>query len=202
MKNTIFLLFISLLFIGCSTGSLNISKNKELIFTYDSSNIMLGNKITDTDFLNIKDLFVTRYKLQNIDGRVLFYEDARTALEYEFNFGGLYTVMYLFDNSQEYYEVYRRNNSRLVQIKLKDARYLNVLIQSSDTQVYSFAYGFSNEEFLKLAQTIKRKDEDKIALLRYKGIVFDSSSEPLSNWSDEVVYFAPLITPLRSLGRH
>ena len=53
-------------------------------------------ELENEKLLNFKDLFVEQYKLENQKGNVLFYEDARTTLDFEFNFGALYTVMYIF----------------------------------------------------------------------------------------------------------
>jgi len=163
--------------------------------------MLLSNTVVDTKSLNYKDLFINIYKLKDSNGRVLFYEDAKTELNFEFNFSELYTVMYVFDDAQEYEEVYKRNNLSFVQIKLKDKRYLNVIIQASDTQEYSFVYGFSNEEFLKLAKSVVLKDDKKDLVLKYKGVVFDANAKSLSEWNDKLVYFTPLITPLRVMGR-
>ncbi len=199
MKNIILIILSLFVLVGCSTSSLKLNKSDELVLKYSSENILFTNKVLDSKLLNFKDLFVTMYKLKDEDGRVLFYEDVRTAQEFEFNYGGLYTVMHIFDNRKKYDEVYRRNNLRLVQFKLDSSTYLNVLIQASDTQIYSYVYGFSNEEFLKIAQMVKVKDDDELGELKHEGIVLNDASKPLSNWNDKMVYFTPLITPLRGV---
>ena len=201
MKNFILSIFILFLFSGCSTSSLEIDKNNDLMLKYSSSDIRLTNKILDTKLLNFKDLFVTIYKLQGENNKILFYEDARTALNFEFNFGGLYSVMYIFDNSQKFYELYQRNNLRLVQIKLKDSGYLNVMIQSSSVGIYSYVYGFSNKEFIDIANRVKLKESDVLGVLEHEGITFTHNSKAMSNWNDLMVYFTPLIIPVRELGR-
>ena len=138
--------------------------------------------------------------MENQEGRILFYEEARTELNYEFNFGGLYTVMYIFDDAQKYEEVYRKNNLRMVQIELKDKTRVNVLIQASDTQIISYVYGFSNHEFIKLARELAIDSDTEVKQLTYQGITLTKSQKPVTNWNDKIVYFAPLITPLRMMG--
>ena len=199
MKNLILILLSMFIIGGCSTGSLKLNKAEELLLNYNSE-IMLTSKVVNSKLLNFKDLFVTIYKLQDEDGRVLFYEEASTALNFEFRYGGLYSAMYIFNDVREYYEVYKQNNLRLVQFKLKNSKYLNVLIQASDSQLYSYVYGFSNEEFLKIAKSIKVKEDNKLGELKHEGVVFDKGSKPLSDWNDTMVYFTPLITPLREMG--
>jgi hypothetical protein len=200
MKNLI-LIFLSIFVLaGCSTSSLKLNKDKELVLKYSSSDLLLTNKVIDSSFLNFKDLFVTIYKLEDENGRVLFYEDARTELNFEFRHRGLYTVMYVFDDRKKYNVIYRRNNLKLVQFPLKDKTYLNVMIQASDSQIYSYAYGFSNKEFMEIANKIKVKESDELGELKHEGLVLESSSKALSNWNDKLVYFTPLISPLRSMG--
>lgn len=200
MKNLILIFLTLIILVGCSTSSLKLNKDKELVLKYNSSDLLLANKIIDSSFLNFKDLFVTIYKLEDENGRVLFYEDARTSLNFEFVERGLYSVMYIFNNIQRYDIVYERSNLKLVQFALKDKRYLNVMIQASDSQMYSYAYGFSNKEFMEIAKKIKTNDSDKIKELKHEGLVFNNTSEAISNWNDRLVFFTPLITPLRSMS--
>ena len=157
MKKIIFTLIISILFIGCATSSLNITKDKKAVLNYDSQQYLLSTQILSSKSLNFKDLLVDQYKLKSTNNNVLFYEHGSTALNFEFNFGGLYTVMCVFDDAQKYEQLYKRNNLRMVQIKLKDNRYVNVIIQASDTQNYTFVYGFSNDEFIRIYKKIRRK---------------------------------------------
>ncbi|MBL0709074.1 MAG: hypothetical protein JJW00_08510 [Sulfurimonas sp.] len=197
MKNIILILSMMLMFSGCLSSSLKLDKNDNLVLKYNSKNLELANSVKERKSLNFKDLFVTIYKLQNKQGRVLFYEEAQTDESFEFNYGGLYTLMYVFDDRLEYEEVYKRNNLRLVQLKLKNSSYLNVMIQDGDTQSYTFSYGFSNKEFLSIAKKIKVKEEEKIKKLKYEAITFSESSKPLSNWNDILIFFTPLIVPFR-----
>lgn len=201
MKKIVWILFILLAFLGCSRSSLQLHKSEKLILDYNKKEFLLTNKIEKQKSLNYKDLFIEQYKLSDKSGRVLFYEDVRTALDYELNFGGLYTIMYVFDNSKKYTEVYRRNNLRLVQLELKNSKYVNILLQASDTQVISYVYGFSNYEFLELAKKLKADDKTEIKRLQYEGLSLSVSDAPLSNWNDKLVFFTPLITPFRSLGK-
>lgn len=200
MKIIILSLLTLFAFTGCFTSSLSLSKEKELVLKYDANEMLLSSEVLSSELLNFKDLFVSRYKLKSADGGTLFYELAKTSLAFEFSYSGLYTVMYIFDNSKEYEEVLCKNNLTLVQVKLKDARYLNVLIQASDTQVYSYVYGFSNDEFLSMANSIFKKNELKIEKLKFEGITFAKEQIPITNWSDEVVFFTPLIMPFRAYG--
>ncbi|EQB40502.1 hypothetical protein M947_01505 [Sulfurimonas hongkongensis] len=200
MRSFILSLFTLFIFNGCFTSSLSLKNENELVLKHDESELILSNEIVSSELLNFKDLYVSRYKLQDKNTRTLFYEVANTNMNFEFNYGGLYTVMYVFDNSQKYESVCEKNNLYLVQIKLKDASYLNVIIQASDSQLYTFTYGFSNEEFLKIANGLIEEENLKIKELKYDAITFNPSDSPASNWSDVIVFFTPLITPYRALN--
>jgi hypothetical protein len=200
MKKIILMILSVFLFVGCSTSSLRLESDGVLNLSYDSNIYPIGSKVLHKDLLNFKDLYVYQYKLESESGEVVFYEDARTSLNFEFNFGGLYTVLYIFDDAREYEELYQRNNLRMVQIKLKDGSYVNVIIQASDTQEYSYVYGFSNKEFMKIYETLKGKDSEN-KVLKYEAITFDKKTKNITNWNDKLVYFTPLITPLRIMGR-
>jgi len=200
MTKIILLIFTVIFFTGCTTSSLKLNKSEELVFNYNSTEYLLTNNIESKELQNYKDLFVYQYKLVNEQGRVLFYENARTELNYEFNFGGLYTVMYLFNDSQEYEEVFSKNNLRLVQLTLKDKTHVNVLIQASDTQIYSYVYGFSNHEFINLARKLRTDGDVEIKRLKYQGVSLSLSQDPITTWNDKLVYFTPLIRPLLGMG--
>lgn len=200
MKKVILLLLIGVMFVGCSYSSLKLNKKEELVFTSNSNEFLLSNAIVEHKSLNFKDLFVKQHKLKNQGARVLFYEEVRTELNFEFNFNALYTVMYIFNDAQKYEEVYRDNNLRLVQLELKDKSLVNILIQASDTQVISYVYGFSNEEFLQLATELSETSGKEVKQLKHKGTTLTKSKKPITNWNDKLVFFTPLIMPLRTMG--
>ena len=197
-KIVLFLISI-LLFSGCSSSSLKLNK-KELLFQHNSNTILFSNSIVEHKLLNYKELFINQYKLEDQSGRVLFYEDARTTLEFEFNFSDLYTVMYIFNDAQEYEVIYSKNNLQLLQLKLKSNKYVNILIQASDTQIISYVYGFSNDEFLDLKRELLENSDEEITQLKYQGVELSKSQPPLTNWNDKMVYFTPLITPFRLMS--
>ncbi len=196
----ILLLLLGTLFVGCVNSSLNLNKKEELLFNYNTKSFLLSNSVSEHNLLNYKDLFVNQYKLEDKSGRVLFYEAVSTDVDYEFNFGALYTVMYIFSDAQEYEELYRKNNLRLVQLKLKNRESVNVLIQGNDAQEISYVYGFSNYEFTQLAKKLPRDSNGEVKRLPYQAISLNKSQEPVTNWNDYMVFFTPLITPLRVMG--
>ena len=198
MKNMIFTFLIALFFSACASSSLNLSKSGELKLNHSDKVYTLGLDAHYDNYLNFKDLFVKQYTIENHNKSLLFYEKLQTNMSFEFNFGGLSTVMYAFDDSRKYEKVYKIGNVNLVQILLKNKTYVNVIIEDNSVHEYSFIYGFSNEEFLKIAQSIKLKDTE-IVEPKFEVVTFNSASKPLTNWNTLLVFFTPLITPLREL---
>ncbi len=201
MKNIVLLFLVALLFSGCITSSLKLNTSDDLVLKYNENELILTNKILDSKFLNFKDLFVTKYKLQDKDKRILFYEDARTEINFEFNYSDINTLLLIFGDINKYEVIYERRNLRFIQLQLKDKTNVNVMYQASDTQAITYVYGFSNHEFIKKAKEISGDDEVDIKKLKLQGQTFTPSSEPLTNWNDKMVFFAPLITPLRGMRR-
>ncbi len=199
MKNILLIIIIAILFSGCMTSSLTLTSKKSLDLQYDDKMYVVSDNVKSQGLLNFKDLLVWQYKITNEDGSVLFYEYADTDIRYEFNFMELSTVMYIFDDSKKYEKIYVRNNLTLAQIQLKNKKYVNVLIEGNTSQTYSFVYGFSNKEFLKLAKMLQVKDT-KLGELKFEGVTFDSSSKALTNWNDLLVFFTPLIIPNREFS--
>ncbi len=197
MKKFILSIFLGIFLLGCNSSTLKLNKKDELVFNYNSNIILLSNRALNHEFLNFKDLFVDQYKLIDQKNRILFYEEVTTSIEYELNFSALYTVMYVFNDAQEYEEIFRSNNLRLIQLKLKDNESVNIMIEANDTQAISYVYGFSNEEFAKLANSLAIEAKKEAKALKYKVEVL---KKPLTNWNDRLVYFAPLLTPLRMTG--
>jgi hypothetical protein len=191
------LLFI-LFFASCSVSSLKLTDNGDIFLNYSDDSCKISLNTQKREFLNFKDLFIQRFKTKSVSGTVLFAEHIYTDSSYEFNFGGLSTVMYAFDDSRKYEEVYIRNNLKLVQIQLKDKRYVNVMIQANQVQAYSFIYGFTNDEFFKIAKKIKTKD-GVVIKPRFDVVTLRNDSKALTNWNDLLIFFTPLIVPLREL---
>ena len=199
MKNIIIMLLILLTFSACTTSSLSLNKDKTLHLKYNDEQCIIAQDTFKTDGLNFKDLMVWQYTMIGTEGNTLFGEYAETDLMFEFRHSELSTVMYVFDESDKYEIVYKRNNLTLAQIQMKNKKYVNVLIQANNPQDYYFVYGFSNEEFMKIATTVKVKNTEILAP-KFEAIVFDKNDKAQTNWNDMLVYFKPLISPLRGIG--
>ena len=201
MYKTALIILTIIFFSGCQTSSLEVNKNRELVLKYNVGELKLSNKVTAIKSLNYKDLFVEQYTLKDEYNRVLFYEDAKTALEYEFNFNDLNTLLLIFGDINQYEIVYRRNNLTFVQLVLKDDTRLNVLLQASSSQIISYVYGFSNYEFIKMAKEINTDSKGEVKRVKLQAQTIIDEHYPLTKWNDKMVYFAPLITPIRSMGK-
>ena len=198
----IILMILAIIFIsGCATSSLKVNKKDELVIKYDVKELILNFKLTNSDTLHDKNIIIVQNRLQDEYGRVLFYEDVETDSSYEFNFNELYSLLYIFGEIKKYERVYTRNNLSFFQLLLPNDKRINVMVQASSSQRISFVYGFSNYEFIKLAKKIKGDSEGEFKRLKYQARTLTMQEKPLTKWSTELIYFTPLITPLRGLGK-
>ncbi len=198
MKNIIYMLLVALTFSACSTSSLSLSQSNDLQLNYNDKTRIIANNAKKENLLNFSDLYVHQYIMQSSEGNILFGEYGETDLSFQFAKSELSTLMYVFDNSRQYEMVYKRNNLQLVQIQLKDKTYVNALIHANNPQDYHFVYGFSNEEFSKIALAVKVKDTE-ITALKFEAVIFYDDAKSQTNWNDQLVYFTPLIEPIRGM---
>ncbi|MDQ7044566.1 MAG: hypothetical protein Q9M32_01440 [Sulfurimonas sp.] len=198
MKNIIIMLLIALAFNACNTSSLSLSETGDVKLHYNDETRIIAHDVTKENILSFSDLYIHQYKLIGKDGNVLFGEYAETDLMFQFSKSELDTLMYIFDDSSAYEMVYKVNNLQFVQIQLKDKTYVNVLIQANNPQDYYSVYGFSNESFMEIAMHVRVKDT-KVVAPKFKAIIFNQDSRPQTNWNDKLVYFTPLIEPVRGM---
>ena len=192
------MILIALTFNGCYTSSLGLSKTGDVELNFNDDMCIIAHNAEKKNVLNFSDMFVNQYKFIGTDGNTLFGEYAETDLMFQFSKSELSTLMYVFDESGQYELVYRRNNLQLVQIQLKDKSYVNAMIQANNPQDYYFVYGFSNETFMRIANTVKVKDT-VVTPPKFEAITFTQDSAAQTNWNDTLVYFTPLIEPLRGM---
>ena len=201
MKNIILILFITILISGCGNSTLKINKKDELLIQNNLNELIVSSKVTKTETLNYKNISVIQNRLQDEYGRVLFYEDVKTASNYKFNFEEQNSVVNIFASMKKHEKVYTKDNLSFIQLVLANDKRINIMLQKNSTQGISFVYGFSNYEFIKLAKKIKADSEGELKRLRYQGYTFTAQDRPLTKWSSDVINTTSLIQPLLGLGK-
>jgi hypothetical protein len=194
MKHYILILLLALLG-GCSMANLTYD-GEQLVMQIDEKQLSVNGTPISSFQDNYNNLYLFRESLRLDDGTVVIYEDARTDIFYEYNFGTSRTIRAIFD-AKKVKELYSKSFFYIFQVLLKDGRTLNVAAQLHDDQRLSFVYGMSNKHIKNLLKHLDAKAKKPITP---EVITADNEKAVLlSKWSTQMVHFTPLITPARHL---
>ncbi len=196
---TYILFIIGLVFLsGCATSSLKVSDTNELILQHDTKVTMLGTKVLTREHEWYRNLDIYKSKVQNSKG-ILLYEDVIADINWEFKFGSVTTIKYIFD-AYKSDVIYMNSSLLLLQLRVNKTQYVNMLVEKSGTQELSYVYGFSNKEFLQLAKNIIPENNIFPSKFVHEGIVFSSEIKHLSTWSVKMLLLQPLLQPVMRRG--
>jgi len=187
MKKIIFTIFIVSIFTACSVSSLAFNSQKKLLLQHNSNSYLLNTKVQEESFLSYQYIDIQRVSLKNEKNIKLFYENITMDINFEFRYSSLQTLKIIFDVNRTNL-IYKKSNLLLTQFMLKDGSYINLMAETSGTQDMAYAYGFSNEEFKKIAKELGVKDvafKDVVLLRKY-----------ISKWNQTKLILEPLVRPI------
>ncbi len=188
-----YLLFITLLLVGCMPSSLKLNKTDTLLLEHDSMEYRVANKVTTKKLTHFLYLDVLRYTVEDEGAEKLFFEQLYTDINYEFKYGSVRTITDIFDVSS-YNFLYYSSGLLLIQLEVEPNKYVNVLAETSSTQDMSYVYGFSDSEFKDLIQSLGVKVDLSKMKKGYK------VKESLSSWSQAHLVLFPLVKPMFRTG--
>lgn len=192
MKNSISAILITLFISGCTPSSLKVSAMNELVLKHNSKSYIFSNKIEDSKSLGFQNIDVEQKTAIDSNGAILYYEQLLINIDYEFQYGSVSTLKYIFDVSRTNI-IYQASNLLLIQMEIERDYYINLMAETSGTQDMAYVYGFSNEKLLKIANELKADGyEIKNAFHLRK---------PLTEWTQEKLILQPLIKPMFRRGR-
>lgn len=192
MKNLILLILIALFISGCTPSSLKVNSMNELVLKHNSKSYLFSNKIEDSKSLGFQNIDVEQKTAIDANGATLYYEQLLVDTNYEFQYGSVTTLKYIFDVSRTNI-IYQASNLLLIQLQIEKNHYINLMAETSGTQDMAYIYGFSNEKLLKIANELKADGyEIKNAFHLRK---------PLTEWTQEKLILQPLIKPMFKRGR-
>jgi hypothetical protein len=184
MKKFLLSLFVLVVFAGC--GGV-----KPIVDFRDKSGI-LSSKIVNSETLHFSYIDVNRYKLQDENNSILFYEKLIIDNDYNFKYNPLNSIIYIF-NAKKAIVIYDDTISLLVQLELDDGEFLNVFANSAGVNEFSYVYGFSNYEFKKIAKEITKDSNTRLPSLTRQGVGFNIKSMPLSRWNLTKLIVTPFV---------
>ena len=192
MKSLILAILIALFISGCTPSSLKVNSMDELVLKHNSKSYLFANKIESSKTRSFQKIDVEQKIALDSNGAKLYYEQVLVDMEYEFKYGTVTTLKYIFDVSRTNI-IYQASNLLLIQLQIEKGHYINLMAETSGIQDMAYIYGFSNEKLLKIANELKADGyEIKNAFHLRK---------PLTEWTQEKLILQPLIQPMFRRGR-
>ena len=145
--------------------------------------------------VNFRTLFLSQKILQSQDGNLIVYEDARTDINYEFQFSLIRITQIVFD-AVRIQLLYTTPKMQIFQLQLPNGKILNVIAQQSESQEIKYMYGMSAKQLDHILQTLKAdvryRPHRNVMQLR------NTFSAVQSRWTDWKVHFVPLVIPYQT----
>jgi hypothetical protein len=158
--------------------SIKIDGNELILKVKDE--YILGSLISKDADEQYEYTQVEKYTFKTPSGTTIFYERVTIDADRIFNNDTLSNVRYIFDAKDA--EIIQRDADMLMmQLKLQDNSYINLIAESSNDDTLNIVYGFTNDEFTKLITQLY-KDKNKIEELKHK---VDALNDFKSRWFDE-----------------
>lgn len=190
-----FLLSISMLviFAGCAANNMAVMNNNCFVLSVSDNKSILTSEVLESKNLRFSSpLIVEQSILKNGKNRILFLEKVSIDYDYMFNLNKLNSIDYIFD-AKKVSVLYNNNTVLLVQIKTVHGVTLNILAYSNSIKSLSYIYGFSNDEFEKIAKEIIKDTNTRLPLLKNQGKIMKQGDKPFSRWSETKLIVKPFI---------
>ncbi|MEN8302779.1 MAG: hypothetical protein ABFQ64_01745 [Campylobacterota bacterium] len=191
MKNLILPILIILLFLGCAPSSLKVNSVDELVLKHNSKSYLFANKIETNKNLGFQKIDVEQKTAIDSNGAKLYYEQVLVDIDYEFQYGSVTTLKYIFDVSRTNI-IYKASNLLVIQLQIEKGHYINLMAETSGMQDMAYVYGFSNEKLLKIANELQADGYEIKNAFHLK--------KPLTEWTQEKLILQPLIKPMFRRG--
>ena len=179
---------------GCSTSTLVLNNNDEVVLTYNDRSIEAAGKTLKKNQLVFSTIIIDQNVLQFKDKSLLVYESTTVDLNYMYKYATQTSVEMIFD-AKKINTIYRRNNLYFFQMILKNGKILNAMVQQSNDQTLSMVYGFSVEQFRKILGQVEGSEKMFIKLETKNIEIFkDPKSAVKSKWNMKLINIDSLIT--------
>ncbi|MBC8237245.1 MAG: hypothetical protein H8E76_03355 [Helicobacteraceae bacterium] len=185
-------IFLAIFFVACTPSSLLVSPTNTLDLKHKNSTVKIASNVLEKQEQSYENIKINRYKIKRAQ-RVLFYEHIQTDINWEFIYGPIYNLKYIFNGTKANI-IYQSSNLTFVQLKISKDRYINILAESSGFKDFSYVYGFSNEEFRLVIDQVLN-DNEYAEKLMYNVTVLDERMPPLSQWSVIKLLLNPFLKP-------
>ncbi len=190
---SLFSMALLILLSACSTSTLVLNDNDEVVLTYNEKSIEAEGKTLKKNQLVFSTVVIDQNVLQFKDKSLLVYESTDVDLMYMYKNATQTSVEMIFD-AAKINTIYRRNNLYFFQMILKNGKVLNAMVQQSNDQTLSMVYGFSVEQFKKILGQIEGS-ETMFSKLKTENIETfnDPKNAVRSKWDMKMINIDSLI---------
>ncbi|NPA60602.1 MAG: hypothetical protein GXO30_09125 [Epsilonproteobacteria bacterium] len=172
-----------LIFILSSMGrnSIEIDNKDHLILKTKAKNTFtLGSLVSRDDKKDYEYLELERYSFNTPSDTHIFYEKITIDADRVFNNSITSNIELIFD-TKKLDAVYKSSDAFLVaQLKLKDKTHINLIAESSNDTVLNIVYGFMDDEFMGLLNSMEQT-KGEVESLKYKADVISNYKSCISD---------------------
>lgn len=152
MKKFVFFIFLALFLTACERSLVSLNKNNELIVEHNDRTYVISDTVVEKESLYFKDTNVNRFVVTDVSNKRLFYEELSADEGYEVSSATVSILKQIFGvNSVNI--VYSSSNLLLIQLE-QEYDYINLIAQTGDVEILRYVYGFNNDEFFKIADSV------------------------------------------------
>lgn len=198
MKSFIYITVIVLFLSACSTSSIDINKDNELNLCHDNLIVKLANEVIDKESQWFENLDIKQYKLKK-DNSVLFYENIEVGINWEFKYGPITTLKYIFDATKADV-LYQDSAISFICLQISKTQHINILMESSSFSAMSYIYGFSDKRFIEIIKPYKKSQKLSELSKRTSQKSLDVSTPHMSKWSVQMLFLQALLKPTVRTG--
>jgi len=186
-----------LLLVGCNSADINYN-GRQLTMQVGKDVLQIDGRLIKQKMLNFRTLTVLQKFIQTPEGNLIVYEDAKTDINYEFQFTLRHITQIVFDAARIKL-LYTTPKMQIFQLQLSNGQILNVIAQQSESQEIKYMYGMNAKQLDRILKSlhadVRYTPYRDIAQLR------NTFSAMQSRWTDWKVHFVPLVVPYQTV-RH
>ena len=179
---------------GCNNADINYN-GRLLTMQVGNTAITFNGRLLTQKNINFRTLFLSQKAIQTNEGNIIVYENAKTDINYEFQFTLMHVTQVVFDAARIRL-LYTTPKLQIFQLQLTNGQILNVIAQQSESQQIKYMYGMSAKQ---LDRILKKLQAD-VRYTPYRNVLQlrNTFNAIQSRWTDWKVHFVPLVVPYQT----
>ncbi|KYJ86014.1 hypothetical protein [Sulfurovum riftiae] len=194
LKALLFASIVGWFLIGCNNADINYN-GRQLSMQVDNTAITFNGRLLTQKNINFRTLFLSQKAIQTNEGNIIVYENAKTDINYEFQFTLMRVTQIVFDAARIRL-LYTTPKMQIFQLQLVNGRILNVIAQQSESQQIKYMYGMSAKQLDRILKQLQAN----VRYTPYRNVlkIRNTFNAIQSRWTDWKVHFVPLVVPYQT----